>query len=125
MVFNVLAPGQSAHVRAQAAAVSVIPRSAPVAATNHLGAHLSARRHFYSFPLTAKAEWVAIDLKDPDIPTVTPDTRRTGLAVPVSDLARSPARFRHEVAKLRSDPEWKLVFSRDSILVWHRREANA
>jgi hypothetical protein len=116
-----LAPSLDAHSRAAAAAVSLIPLNAPVTATNDLGSQLSARRQIYSFPQTTRADWVAVDLNDRQLPTINPGDTRVGLAVPRNDLVESPRRFQREVARLLSDPSWKLVFNRSDILVLQRR----
>ena len=53
----------SDHDRVAERAVALIPPSAPVSSTNGLGAHLSARRRIFSFPVIREAEWVAVDLR--------------------------------------------------------------
>lgn len=53
------------HARAAERVLTVIPASAPVSATNTLGAHLSARRRILSFPLTRDVTWVAVDTQRP------------------------------------------------------------
>jgi uncharacterized membrane protein len=119
-----LAPGQDAHARAAAAAVSLIPSDAAVTATNDLGSHLSARRYIYQFPLTSRSQWVVADLRDQLVPSITPGQARIGLAVPRDDLVRRPMRFRASVSRLEHDPSWRLVFSREDIRVWHRAKAS-
>jgi uncharacterized membrane protein len=120
-----LAPGLNAHTRAAAAAVSMIPSGASVSATNDLGSQLSARRRFYQFPLTRNSEWVAVDLRDDLLPTISPGEARIGLAVPREDLVRRPRQFRQAVVRLERDPSlWKLVFSREDIQVWRRAKGD-
>jgi uncharacterized membrane protein len=95
-------PSVSAHDRVAAQALILIPRNAVVSATNTLGAHLSARRRILSFPLLDDATWVAAD------------------ATRLSYLDRSSGGRRAEraLARLRRNPEWRLVFRRDGILVF-------
>jgi len=115
-----IGPGEDGHARAAAAAVSLIPSSAAVSATNDLGSHLSARRQIYTFPVKRHADWVVVDLKDQLVPSITPGQERVGLAVPRDDLVRWPMRFREAVADLRLDRSWRLVFQSKGVLVWHR-----
>ena len=51
------------HDAAARRALALIPAEAPVSATNSLGAHLSARKRIFSFPLLEEAEWVAVDTR--------------------------------------------------------------
>jgi uncharacterized membrane protein len=118
-----LAPGQDAHARAAAAAVSLVPSGAAVTATNDLGSHLSARRYIYVFPLISKSQWVVADLRDELVPTIRPGEARDGLAVPREDLVHRPMQFRQAIKRLEHDPLWRLVFSREGIRVWHRQKA--
>jgi len=92
------------HEAAARRALAVVPDAAPVSATNALGAHLSARRRIFSFPVLREAEWVAVDT-----------TRLTFL-----DSLRGE-RARPALAALRRDPEWRLVFEEDGVLVFRRR----
>ena len=93
----------SPHDRVAERAIRVVPGGVVVSATNSLGAHLSARRRILSFPLLSDATWIAID-----------ETR-------ASYLDRSdPVRSVKRIVKLRTSPDWKLVFERDGILVFRR-----
>lgn len=121
MAVKTLAPAQDAHTRAAIAAVASIPADAAVSATNDLGSHLAARRYIYSFPVTSKADWVAVDLSNPSI-AIIPGRDKVAPALMYNDQLLWPKRFRTEVAKLNHDPHWQLMFSRERILVWHRRE---
>ena len=85
-------------------ALALVPDTAPVSATNALGAHLSARQRIFSFPVLDEAEWVAVDTH-----------RLTYLDSLKPDRARAP------LAALRRDPRWRLVFSEDGVLVFRRR----
>jgi uncharacterized membrane protein len=84
-------------------ALRLIPDNAVVSATNTLGAHLSARRRFLSFPFLQDATWIAADETQPGyadryapLPTVL------------------------QLVWLRRNPEWRLVFEEDGILVFRR-----
>jgi uncharacterized membrane protein len=92
------------HDRIAAGALRLIPPHAVVSATNTLGAHLSARRRVLSFPYIQDATWVAADETQP------------GYA---DRLAPLPTAV--QLSWLRLNPEWRLVFERDGILIFHRR----
>jgi uncharacterized membrane protein len=91
------------HDRIAARALRLIPPRAAVSATNSLGAHLSARRRVLSFPFLQDAQWVAADETAP------------GYA---DRLAPLPTAV--QLSWLRRNPEWRLVFERDGILIFHR-----
>jgi uncharacterized membrane protein len=91
------------HDQGAERALSVVPDDAVVAATNSLGAHLSARRRILSFPLRADATWIAVDT--------------TKLSYGDS-LKPQPAAA--ELARLRRDRSWRLVLDRDGVLVFRR-----
>ena len=93
----------SEHDRIAARALRLIPSHAVVSATNSLGAHLSARRRVLSFPYLQDAQWVAADETAP------------GYA---DRLAPLPTAV--QLSWLRRNPEWRLVFERDGILIFHR-----
>jgi uncharacterized membrane protein len=84
-------------------ALKLIPDNAVVSATNTLGAHLSARRRFLSFPFLEDATWVAADETQP------------GYAD-----RYAPVPTAVQLAALRRNPDWRLVFEQDGILVFHR-----
>jgi uncharacterized membrane protein len=92
------------HDAAARRALALIPSSAPVSATNTLGAHLSARKRIFSFPVLEEAEWVAVDTR-----------RLTYLDSLKSDRARKP------LAALRRDRRFTTVFADDGILVFRKR----
>jgi uncharacterized membrane protein len=96
------------HDRIAARALKLIPDSAVVSATNSLGAHLSARRRVLSFPYIQDAHWIAADETSP------------GYA---DRLAPLPTAV--QLSWLRRNPEWRLVFERDGILIFHRVSAPA
>jgi uncharacterized membrane protein len=91
------------HDRTALRALHLIPESAVVSATNTLGAHLSARRRILSFPVIQDARWIAADETSP------------GYA---DRLAPLPTAV--QLSWLRRNPEWRLVFERDGILIFHR-----
>jgi uncharacterized membrane protein len=93
----------SEHDRIAARALRLIPPHAVVSASNSLGAHLSARRRVLSFPYLQDAQWVAADETAP------------GYA---DRLAPLPTAV--QLSWLRRNPEWRLVFERDGILIFHR-----
>ena len=92
------------HDRLAAHALRLIPSRAVVSATNTLGAHLSARPRVLSFPFVQDATWIAADETEP------------GYA---DRLAPLPTAV--QLSWLRRNPDWRLVFERDGILIFHRR----
>ncbi|MFY9580693.1 MAG: DUF2079 domain-containing protein [Gaiellaceae bacterium] len=101
--FQAQAADVTAHDRIAARSVDLIPDNAVVAATNSLAAHLSARRRVLSFPFLADATWIAADETQP------------GYADRYAPLAAA-----EELVWLRRNPEWKLVFEDDGVLVFRR-----
>jgi uncharacterized membrane protein len=99
----------TARNHAADAAVALVPAAAAVSATNTMGAHLSARRSIYSFPLLEGARWVVVD------------TLRMSYADDNLDRTRGLRALR----RLRRDPRWRVVFARKGILVLHRTGAAA
>jgi uncharacterized membrane protein len=87
-------------------ALERIPDNAVVSATNTLGAHLSARRRFLSFPFIQDATWIAADETQP------------GYADRYAPLPTAV-----QLMALRRNPDWELVFEEDGILVFHRAPA--
>jgi len=97
----------SDHDRTATRALRLIPDRAVVSASNSLGAHLSERRRFLSFPIREDATWVAVDERSPGY------------------LDRfAPGPYAIAIARLRRDPQWELVFDEDEVLVF-RRESSA
>jgi uncharacterized membrane protein len=92
------------HDAAARRALALIPGDAPVSATNSLGAHLSARKRIFSFPVLEEAQWVAVDTR-----------RLTYLDSLKSGRARAP------LAALERDPSFHRVFAEDGVLVFRRR----
>ena len=94
----------TAHDRITARAVDLVPDGAVVSATNSLGAHLSARPRILSFPRLDDATWVAVD-----------ETNGSYLD------GTGPLPMERDVAFLRRDPSWQLVFEQDGVLVFRHR----
>jgi uncharacterized membrane protein len=93
----------STHDRVVDRALDRISGNAVVSATNSLGSHLSARRRFLSFPHVEDAQWIAADETQP------------GYADRWDPLATAKG-----LARLRRNPQWRLVFSEDGVLVFKR-----
>jgi uncharacterized membrane protein len=98
----------SAHDRIAQRAVELIPSGAPVSSTNGLGAHLSARRRVFSFPVIAEAEWVAVDL------------RRASYL----DRRSAPSTAAVPLARLLTSGGWTTVLEEDGIFVLRRATAS-
>jgi uncharacterized membrane protein len=94
----------TAHDEIAARALRLIPQDDVVSASNSLGAHLSARPRVLSFPFIEDARWVAVDETQP------------GYA---DRLAPLPTAV--QLVRLRRNPEWRLVFQEDGVLVFERR----
>jgi uncharacterized membrane protein len=104
--FQATAARVTVHDHIADRALRLIPGNAVVSATNTLGAHLSARARVLSFPFIQDSKWIAADETQPGyadryapIPTAT------------------------QLAALRRNPEWQLVFEEDGILVFRRKAA--
>jgi uncharacterized membrane protein len=93
------------HARVLARAVDLIPDDGDVvvSSTNHAGAHLSARRRVYTFPLVLDADWVLVDLARPE---TWNDFTEADLARALRDLARRP--------------DMRRVFYEDGVWVYRR-----
>jgi hypothetical protein len=89
--------------------VALIPSDAAVTSSNSVGAHLSARRVFYSAPVVRDATWALVDLDDPWV--TRPDS-------PL--LHNDPRRVREYASRFRQDAAWQKVFERDGVLVFRR-----
>ena len=91
------------HDHVAAEALALVPKDAVVSSTNVLGAHLSDRRRVLSLPKLADATWVVAD------------ETRSSYADRSAPLPAAAA-----LVRLRQRPDWKLVFARDGVLVFHR-----
>ena len=94
----------SRHDRIAARMLKLIPATAPVTATNSLGAHLSERKRIFSFPYLRDATWVIVDEQKPSLGDH--NDRRRGLK---------------RIQQLRHDPRFRLVASADGVLIFRRR----
>jgi uncharacterized membrane protein len=101
--FQATAARVTDHDRVADRALDLIPGDAVVSATNTLGAHLSARRRVLSFPFLQDATWIAADETQP------------GYAD-----RYAPVPTAVQLAALRRNPDWRLVFEEDGILVFRR-----
>jgi uncharacterized membrane protein len=99
----------SAHDRVAARAVGLIPDHAPVSSTNGLGAHLSARRRVFSFPVVRDAQWVAVDL------------RRASYL----DRRSTPSTAAIPLGRLLLSGEWRTVLDEDGVFVLRRTTTTA
>src|SRR5205823_4531609 len=54
----------SPQVAAAKHAVTLVPNSVPVAASNHLAGYLAERRLIYAFPYVGRARWIVLEAKD-------------------------------------------------------------
>lgn len=106
---------------AQRRAVSLVPATAAVSATNHLAVPLAARRHLYVFPVLKNATWVLVDSRDANLPNLSFIHRRVGIEVGVSDLYWQPRLMRNVLKRLKQSAKWRLVYRRSSIYVFARR----
>ena len=92
------------HAEVAERAIDLIPDTAAVSATNTLGAHLSARRRVYSFPVLGEARWVVVDRTRPSH----------------RDQAVAPTEFAAALARLEARGRFEPVFDEDGILVLRR-----
>lgn len=97
------------RVDALADAVALVPRDAPVSASNTAGSQLSARRYVYSIPNLGRAEWIVVDLGDPWV--VSADS-------PI--LTNHPEIVEAYAERFERDSSWRKVFERDGVLVFRR-----
>jgi uncharacterized membrane protein len=109
---------EHASVEAQREAVGLIPTGARVSATNHLALPLEKRQHLYVFPVLRDADWIAVDSRDDVLPDMSYLQRRNGISTGVNDLFRQPRLMRREIRTLRENPNWKLVYRRDTVYVF-------
>ena len=95
----------SRHDRIAARMLKLIPATAPVTATNSLGAHLSERKRIFSFPYLRDATWVIVDERKPSLGDH--NDHRRGLK---------------RIQQLRHDPRFRLVAAADGVLIFRRRQ---
>lgn len=96
---------------AQSHALGLIPKGAPVSASNLFGGYLSERRYISTFPYVARARWIIVDANDQSYGTKAD--------------ADSPIyrKFKRTLRKYESDKAWRLVYSSHGILVLQKRGA--
>ena len=94
----------TAHDRTAARVLRAIPPDVPVSATNTLGAHLSARRRIFSFPVLREATWIALDLTRPSY----------------RDSATGKG-FARAYAGLERSGEWTVVRREDGVVVLRKK----
>ena len=92
-------------VSVKAHAVSLVPRDAPVSASNQIGGHLSERRYIATFPYVRQARWIVVDANDPSY-----------VGVPW---------FKRALRAYERNRSWSVVFSSHGVVVLHRRGAGA
>ena len=95
----------SRHDRIAARMLKLISATAPVTATNSLGAHLSERKRIFSFPYLRDATWVIVDERKPSLGDH--NDHRRGLK---------------RIQQLRHDPRFRLVAAADGVLIFRRRQ---
>lgn len=98
------------HVAALAAAVALVPANDAVSATNAVGSQLSERRYLYSVPVIGRARWIVLDTWNTWMPGTA--SREEGL---------QPELMRAFLDRVQRDPEWRLVFDQDGVLVFQRK----
>jgi uncharacterized membrane protein len=96
-----------AKVAALRDAVALVPDDAPVAVTNRVGTHLSARRFVYSVPIDRRADWIVLDAADAWIPR-----RVAG--------RDDPEELQEFLRRTELSPVWSKVFEREGVFVFRR-----
>ena len=82
-------------------AVGLMSTGVPVAASNQLGGHLSARRFIYTFPTVGRAGWILVD---------------------VNDSTYGDARgYKRVIRKYQAEKAWRTVYSSHGVTVLHKR----
>jgi uncharacterized membrane protein len=92
----------SSLVAAKKHAVSLVPESGPVSASNEVAGHLSARRFIYTFPYVGRSRWIVVDLKD----GTYGDVRG----------------YNRVIRKYEGSEAWRTAFFSHGILVLHKRD---
>lgn len=92
------------HARAAQRLLSTIPPAEPVSATNALGAHLSARRRVFSFPVVREARWVVVDTERPSF----------------LDAANAPEDFSLALRRLERSGRFELLREEDGVRLYRR-----
>jgi uncharacterized membrane protein len=111
------------HVAAERRAAALVPTGVPVSTTNHIGAHLAARRYVGVFPVVGRATWIVVDRKDDYLPDLKWLRSHHGASVGVTDLVSQPKLMNAEVRKLETSLRWKRVYFSDGVMVFTRAAA--
>jgi uncharacterized membrane protein len=107
---GITAAVQASPVRtAKARALALIPATAPVAASNQLGAELSERRYIYVFPYIRDARWIVLDTKDRYL----------------DSSAASARAFDRAVARYEASADWDIVYASHGVEVLRKRGAGS
>jgi hypothetical protein len=88
-------------VAAKKHAVNFVPNGVPVAASNQLAGHLSARHFIYTFPYVGRARWLIADVND--------------------GTYEDSAGYRRVIRKYERSKRWQTVLSSHGIFVLHKR----
>lgn len=88
-------------------AISMIPENAAVSASNHYTPHLAFRDKIYFFPDVKDAEYVAINEMD-----------GKNRFFPFENSEK----FMQELKHFRENQEWKIVYEKNQMIVFKRRE---
>jgi uncharacterized membrane protein len=95
---------------AQSHALGLIPKGAPVSASNLLGGYLSERRYISTFPYVARARWIIVDANDQSYGTKA-QARSSGIYLD----------FKRTLRKYESDKDWRIVYSSHGVIVLQKR----
>ena len=82
-------------------ALDIVPAKVPVSASQTLGAYVSTRETVAVFPDVSRVDWALVG--------------------PVANGEDDPVVFRRSLARLKSNPNWRTVFSSAGITVLQRR----
>jgi hypothetical protein len=91
----------NSEVTAIRKALEIVPANVPVSASQTLGAYVSTRKTVAVFPDVSRVDWALVG--------------------PVANGEDDPAVFRRSLARLKSNPHWRTVFSSAGITVLQRR----
>jgi uncharacterized membrane protein len=111
---------RATSVLAQRHALSLVPESARVSATNHLAPPLSARRYIYVFPVLRDADWALVDSSDDELPNVAFLRHRSGISVDANELSRQSSLMRHDLEQLQQNQGWKLVYHSGDVYAFRK-----
>jgi uncharacterized membrane protein len=95
----------SPQVSAEKHAVSLVPDSVPVAASNHLAGYLSERRLIYAFPYVGRAHWIVVEIRD--------------------ETYLDDKGYKRVIREYKANKAWQTVFSAHGVVVLHKRGSPA